>query len=411
MSHPNAYLVAMALAVCSAACEPADAPDTTVVRDSAGIRIVENVAPRWTPETAWRLSQEPVAHIGGIEGDPDQELYRVRGAIRLTNGNIVVVNAGTNELRFFTSDGSYLSSSGGQGDGPGEFRAASWAAQLAGDSLAAFDARHLRVSYFDQDGEFARSLLLRTSDEVPFLRVIGIFGDGALLVRVPTGTTAPRADGLHRSPDRLFRYSADGNAIDSVGWGAGREQLRYRLGTGSSLGIIPHFGRSSQYVVRDSLFYVATNDTYEIKVYSMVGTLLSVIRKRHENVPVTSGDIEVIQKQTEERFNRPGSNLSPSTRKIFEETPFHKTMPAFGSRSLERTFHVDAEDNVWVMEYNRPGHDQKRWTVFDEAGTLLGTTRVPDDLIIMDIGGDYVLGVERDEYDVEHVMMYGLVKP
>ena len=127
---------------------------------------------------------------------------------------------------------------------------------------------------------------------------------------------------------------------------------------------------------------------------------------------MTSRDIEVIQKRIEERLNRASSNIPPIARKMFEEMPFPKTMPAFGSsRSSERTFRVDAEANVWIMEYNRPGDDEKRWTVFDSAGMLLGTLRVPDDLIILAIGGDYVLGVRRDELDVEQVVMYELVKP
>ena len=51
------------------------------VRDSAGIRIVENVDPTW--ETPWRVVDEPVVtidfyptlcQIAGIEGDPPHEL-------------------------------------------------------------------------------------------------------------------------------------------------------------------------------------------------------------------------------------------------------------------------------------------------------------------------------------------------
>ena len=395
----------------SAACNATGAPPASVVRDSAGVRILENVAPQWTPETAWRLSQEPITSIGGMEGDPSQELYRVRSATRLTNGNIVIANAGTNELRFFRPDGSYLRSAGGEGGGPGEFRSVSLVSRLAGDSLVAFDGLQDRISYFDKNGEFARSLPLRTSDEVPFMQVIGVFDGGALLVKAPTITTGPSPTGVSQSPDRLFRYAADGSALDSVGWGAGRETFTYRIGRGS-MGAPPHFGRSTQYAVYDSLFYIATNDVYEIRTYSISGVLRSVVRKHHENLPVTGDDIEAIGKRSEERLNRASSNTPPFARKMFEELPFPETMPAFGrSGSFERTFHVDTEANVWVLEYNRPADDRVRWTVFDSGGVLRGTLRVPDGLDILDIGHDYVLGLWRDEDEVEHVMMYGLVKP
>ncbi len=143
--------------------------------------------------------------------------------------------------------------------------------------------------------------------------------------------------------------------------------------------------------------------------------LRAVIRKQHENLPVTSDDIKAIGKRIEERLNRASANISPFARKMFEEMPFPETMPAFGrpvSRTGEpRTFHVDTEANVWVLEYNRPGDDRMRWTVFDSEGVLLGTLTAPEGLDILEVGDDYALGLWRDEDDVEYVRMYGLVKP
>jgi hypothetical protein len=57
-----------------------DAPerDRFSTRDSAGIHIVENTAPAWSEGDAWRLSEQPLVDIGGLEGDPDYELYRSR---------------------------------------------------------------------------------------------------------------------------------------------------------------------------------------------------------------------------------------------------------------------------------------------------------------------------------------------
>ncbi|WP_419943063.1 hypothetical protein [Candidatus Palauibacter sp.] len=59
--------------------------------------------------------------IGTAGGDPAYELFRVGGAMRLSDGRIVVANAGTGELRVYDPDGIHLASWGGQGDGPGEF--------------------------------------------------------------------------------------------------------------------------------------------------------------------------------------------------------------------------------------------------------------------------------------------------
>ncbi len=68
-------LASMAFGACAA-----DAPEGRgpVVRDSAGIRIVENTTPQWQEGREWRLSAEPVVGIGGGETEEDQ-LFRVVG--------------------------------------------------------------------------------------------------------------------------------------------------------------------------------------------------------------------------------------------------------------------------------------------------------------------------------------------
>ena len=77
-----------------------------LVRDSSGVRIVENINPIWTESEAWRLGPTPSLDIGGADGDPDQQLFRVVDAVRLSDGRIVVANSGSNELLFFAANGS-----------------------------------------------------------------------------------------------------------------------------------------------------------------------------------------------------------------------------------------------------------------------------------------------------------------
>ena len=51
------------------------------------------------------------------------------------------------------------------------------------------------------------------------------------------------------------------------------------------------------------------------------------------------------------------------------------------------------------------------WRVFDRTGRWSGTVTMPARFNPMDIGSDYVLGLWRDEDDVEHVRLYRLMKP
>src|SRR5687768_1740535 len=82
-------------------------PGAVTVRDSAGIRIVEHPAGYEAGLPVWDARGEPVVDIGGGE-DPEQDLDLVRGAVRLSDGRIVVANTGSGELRVFDRAGRFL---------------------------------------------------------------------------------------------------------------------------------------------------------------------------------------------------------------------------------------------------------------------------------------------------------------
>ncbi|HSG80741.1 MAG TPA: hypothetical protein VLC48_00715, partial [Gemmatimonadota bacterium] len=84
--------------------------------------------------------------------------------------------------------------------------------------------------------------------------------------------------------------------------------------------------------------------------------------------------------------------------------PFPETLPAYGE------YQVDAERNLWVKDFRRPGEEVTRWTVFDPEGAALGVVEMPARFEPYEIGSDFVLGRWRDELDIEHVRLYRLLK-
>ena len=48
--------------------------------------------------------------------------------------------------------------------------------------------------------------------------------------------------------------------------------------------------------------------------------------------------------------------------------------------------------------------------VFSPDGHLLGQVEVPAGLQVHEIGDDYLLGVQRDEFDVPYVLRFPLVE-
>jgi hypothetical protein len=62
-----------------------------VARDSAGVRIVDNAAPSWTPRTAWTLSAAPILTIGP-DGGSAYQFSRIAAALKLGDGRIVIAD-------------------------------------------------------------------------------------------------------------------------------------------------------------------------------------------------------------------------------------------------------------------------------------------------------------------------------
>jgi hypothetical protein len=50
------------------------------------------------------------------------------------------------------------------------------------------------------------------------------------------------------------------------------------------------------------------------------------------------------------------------------------------------------------------------WDVFDARGVWLGSMALPPLFTVQEIGDNYMLGVLRDEFDVEQVVVYELIK-
>jgi len=101
----------------------------------------------------WRISDEARLTVGG-RGADDHVFANVVDAARLTDGRIVVADAGALELTFFSNEGELIGSTGRQGQGPGEFTLMASADACAADSIFVHDPTRIGVSVFDASGDF-----------------------------------------------------------------------------------------------------------------------------------------------------------------------------------------------------------------------------------------------------------------
>ncbi|NIW73960.1 MAG: hypothetical protein GWN08_01640 [Gemmatimonadetes bacterium] len=372
------------------------------VRDSAGVQIVTITEPRWPSSTGWRLAEEASLDIGVLDGDSAYQFHEIAGALRQDDGRIVVANAGSNELRQFGSDGAFLRSAGRQGGGPGEFEQIIWLLPWRGDSLAVFDWGHRRVSVFDRELEFGRAFVLHFLESGGFPRLIDLLPDGSLLVTVMRFDQETRtATGTQRAAVQILRADAEGTVVDSLGRFPGAERFEVPMGN-FTIFANAAFGRASRGAAHDDGFYFGTSDSYEIRDYSVDGTLQRLIRLARPNRPVGAEDIARYKEQ--ERAGVSSEEGRQAVERMLGAMPFPETFPAYGR------FIVDAENNLWVEDYPVPGSAASRWNVFDGGGTLLGTVQTPANFTPYQIGADFALGSWRDELDVEHVRLYPLLE-
>jgi hypothetical protein len=384
-------------------CEQPPLPhDASTARDSGGVRIVENsLGAAWS--TAWEVATEPLLTVGSIDGDQGQVLFQVTGAVGMTGGGFVVANAGRYELLFYDGDGRFMRRAGRRGGGPGEFLSLEWVTRYGPDSILTVDVRAHRVSYFDNDGNFGRSVRLEPGAQIPFPRPVGVFADGGLLATQGTFSLGgdPPIRAL-RTQVPLFRYEPDGSTATLVGSFQGPEWVVVPTGRMRSLERRRRpFGRETVFAAAGDRFYVADNETYEIRAYTLAGRLMQVIRKSGTPLPVEDSDIRVYE---DSALAGADAFTQAQLRLLFDsQPPAPQTYPAYAPDIL-----VDSDMNLWVRESSRLGDERSKWSVFTDEGELLGEVDMPPGLRVLDIGTDYVLGLQRDELDVEYIQKYPL---
>lgn len=398
--------VALATMVLNACADgPGGSVDEAVVRDSAGVTIVESgpAAPR-----VLQLSAEPLLEIGQMEGAAEYQLHRVRFATRLSDGTTAVANTGSNEIRFYDVDGRHVSTSGGRGGGPGEFEFISYMTRLAGDTVLVYDSRSRRVTILDPDGAYVRDFTPEVENGNGLGAVDAASMDGSLLVTggrsFPEGSTAYHRDTLK------YRVLRGDSVLPLRTYGGMEASIRMESSGNTRMVMLMGvaFGRNTHVSAGADRFYIGSSDTYEVHAYDTRGTLREIIRSGH--VPGREVTDELFEQYVESSLeNRArlaeeqGQEFdAAAVRKTIEETPRASSVPLYADL-------LAVEDGgVWVKDFTLPGmRDQSdRWTIFAADGRIRGIIDLPPRFDPLHVVGDTVTGVIMDEYDVEYVHVY-----
>jgi hypothetical protein len=152
----SAIFVAVLFTVSGTACRRGRELDSTkfVVETIEGVRHVHNRTPQ--AESSFPVTLELVGKIGELEGKEEKDiLYDPVDAVRLPNGDILVLEGGGCVVKRYDSRHEYLSSFGHKGKGPGDF-ISPYRLRLSADKKRLCIADD-RISWFSADGDYQGS--------------------------------------------------------------------------------------------------------------------------------------------------------------------------------------------------------------------------------------------------------------
>ena len=188
-------LVATALMLGLGCSRDGVAVESVVVRDSAGVRIVENLTPEWPGGSGWTVDSLPEIEIRGDFAEPDHYLFGAYYVVRASDKRIVVGNRGTNEVFIFDSLGIFVGAQGGPGEGPGEFQRLFGLFRCEHDQLVVLELS--RLSVLDREAKFLRTVRIRAPPMPMSRNVDAISADCGAALFVSNLPRPPLTQGLN----------------------------------------------------------------------------------------------------------------------------------------------------------------------------------------------------------------------
>lgn len=355
----------------------------------------------------WRLGSDVLASAGGTEADP---LYRVVGAT-VTEHHLIVAEASTGSLRFYTHAGTLEKTVGRQGEGPGEYRSMGWMHRV-GDQIQAYDRPSNRVEVYSLDGSPVRSITVRPHDELPLTSVVGAFADGSFLaIGSATPMYVPEEPETRRLPMRLVLHDPVGAPAQRLVDIVGRETYFEPWGRGGVQQMSRPFGRVTGVGVVDSVFVLMDNDSHAISVYGRDGVQQGMFEPDPPPAmtPVRQSDIDWVRGRlladADERLKR-------FVEGMIRTTGFPDHLPPYGWLALEpgdrRPPLIIADGLVFALRYGGTespagGITGPEWFVFSPGKGHAATLTSPDDVRLLDLMGNLAAVLRKTELGEEVV--------
>lgn len=388
-----------ALAICIAitaggACGPqADGSGRGPVIDTlanGAVHVANRQEDAWAGTEPWALVEE--LRLGAIDEDGPELFSTIQHFAVDTAGSIHVLDAGSQEIRVFDSEGRFMRTQGGPGEGPGEFAAAAGLTWSPAGELWVADYRRNAYSVFAPDGTFLHSMTRAVRGYIyPWP---GWFDPGGFLVDWTYDRERVAAEDFPaREIRNLVRVSGDGEPLDTplvlshvVPLVAGGERwIPFRPATGMRPG------------PPGSLLWYLT-DEYSIARVTLSGDTTLVFSLDSPPAPVTAAERDSVLAIA----GSDGPRYSPP------DIP--------GAKPVIRRMTTGDDGHIYVLPETRGRVAGTVVDVFTGAGVYLGAMEAPGIFVGRGapppvVRGGHLYGVVRDELDVQFLVRFRIERP
>ena len=369
-------------------------PATTLAAQA----VVESEAPR-DPDLTW--ANEPLMRVGMLDGPTEYLFGNVAGAIRLQDGSLVVADEQSYNVRKFDATGQHVWTSGRQGQGPGEYRGLRLLRSCPGAEITVFDWSLDRITELGLDGSVTEVNSLTEAGVNPYQRpACSPTGD-----LVFTGWPDAEFDGT-RAEDERYRWETAlewviGDSVVTLRSGIpGAERFSYPGGSGPVT-----WGRNMAFAVVATGVWHGSADDYQLEHVDWTGRVTRVARWAGPDVEVTSEHLDRYLRAYLARYDTPAERRAFERERwpgIRDDLP--RRFPAYESDG----FLALSDGSLWVTTFGwrAPANELH---LLDPSGVWVSRLTIPARSALLDAGPDWVLLLERGEFDEQSVAVYELV--
>ena len=372
------------------ACHGTPRPDVAV-EDSAGVRITMT---RPTDRTYATVDSSPMLSLGGPQASGPAQFYRIQTVHVGPSGALWVVDGQTSEIRLFQPNGVHLATIGGRGEGPGEFLRPRLLGSFRGDSVAVWDDANGRLSVISPDGAVVRTEpAVLVQGVLP--RAMRVFDDGSILAQTPRIVSAGSLEAGQLLGDsvRLIRLDPEEPVPEPVAEARGPAWVW----TGRSQ--VPlAFTINASFDLDQDEVYVVAGPEFRVNVFQR-GTLFESFGVDRAPRKVSPEDIAAYVDVIRGYMTEP--TLSEYLAGV-DHPSRPGVLPAY-SRVL-----VSGEGRVWAQIYSPDVFSGAHWDVFSPHREWEGKVDTPAGFSVTEVTRESVVGVWRDELDVEYVRVYAI---